>query len=225
MTPTGGLGHVGLAVGIFLVSHSLTTLPAFRRPAERLLGKAGFTIAYSVLSLLLLTWAVAATLAAPYVPLWERQAWMHWVPPLVMPFACVLAMCGMTSANPFSIGPGAAGFDPARPGILRLTRHPVLVATSLWAAAHIVANGSVAALMLFGPLLALALVGPRLLDTKRRRTLGKEEWDRLAVATSGHPQWSALLREVGMGRIAAGLALYALLIPAHAVFINIWPIP
>lgn len=220
---TGGLGHLVLAVVVFLASHSLTNRPAFRRRAEAALGGArGFTVAYSLLSLLLLGWMVAAYVAAPVVLLWGQQPWMRWVPPLVMPVACVLTVAGLTTANPFSIGPGGRGFDPARPGILRLTRHPILWAAGLWAAAHMVPNGDVGALILFAPLLALALVGPTMLDRKRRRVLGYEEWSRLA-AFARDPV--AALREMGWTRLGGGLLLYGVLLNLHEPVIGASPWP
>lgn len=220
---TGGLWQLVLAVAVFLASHSLTNRPGFRRRAEAALGGSrGFTVAYSVLSLLLLAWMIAAYIHAPTLLLWGQEPWMRWVPPLVMPVVCVLAVAGLTMPNPFSIGPGARGFDPARPGILRLTRHPVLWAAGLWAGAHVVPNGDVAALILFAPMLLLALAGPAMLDRKRRRVLGFEEWSALA-AIPRDPV--AMLREVGWKRILGGLLLYAALLHLHEPVIGVSPLP
>jgi uncharacterized membrane protein len=225
MALTGSLGDLVLAVGVFLLSHSITNLRGFRRAAERRLGHTGFVAAYSVVSTVLLVWAIAAYLDAPTVVVWEQAGWMRWAPSLAMPFACLLWVIGMTTPNPFSIGPGGKRFDPARPGILRLTRHPVVWGLALWAAAHILPNGDVAALMLFVPLLALALAGPTVLDAKRRRQLGYEEWSRLAAATRGRLDAVAMLREIGPARIIGGLALFALLFALHQPVIGVTPVP
>ncbi|MCR6631302.1 MAG: NnrU family protein [Magnetospirillum sp.] len=220
---TGGLWQLVLAVVVFLASHSLTNRRVFRSRAEAALGGSrGFTIAYSLLSLLLLGWMIAAYRDAPTVLVWGQQPWMRWVPVLVMPVASILAVAGLTTPNPFSIGPGGRGFDPARPGILRLTRHPVLWAAALWAGAHIVPNGDVAALTLFLPLVVLALAGPRMLDRKRRRTLGFEDWSRLA-AIPRDPV--AMLREMGWKRLLGGLLLYAALLHLHEPVIGASPWP
>ncbi|MGE5548796.1 MAG: NnrU family protein [Solirubrobacterales bacterium] len=220
---TGGLAHLALAVAVFLASHSLANLTGPRRRAEKLLGRLGFVLAYSAVSVALLVWTIAAYIAAPTVVLWPQEPWMRWVPPLAMLPASVLLAAGMTSPNPFSIGPGGKGFIPERPGILRLTRHPVLWGLALWAGAHIVPNGDVAALMLFVPLLLLALAGPAVLDRKRRRTLGLAEWTRLAALT-GHPT-PAMLAEMGWWRIGLGIGVYLLLFVAHEPVIGVTPIP
>lgn len=224
MTATGGLEHLAAAMVVFLASHRLVNRPAARAALERRLGgAAGFTLAYSLLSLVLLAWIIAAYRAAPMTVLWTQEIWMRWVPNVVMPFACQLIAIGMATPNPFSIGPGGRNFDPAHPGLLRLTRHPVLWGLALWAAAHILPNGDVGALMVFLPLLALALIGPRLMDAGRRRRLGRAEWSRLAALT-GHPR-RELLAEVGWGRFLAGAALYAVLLGGHEMVIGVSPIP
>lgn len=219
---TGSLGHLALAVTVFLVSHSLTNRTALRRPAEALLGRLGFTLAYSVLSLALLSWIILAYAAAPTWVLWDQARWMRWVPAIAMLPACLALAAGMATPNPFSIGPGGRGFNPARPGLLRLTRHPLLWGLALWAGAHIVPNGDVAALMVFVPLLLLALVGPKVLDAKRRRTLGAR-WEDMAALT-GRPRW-IMLREIGLWRLLAGMALYGALIALHPMAIGVSPAP
>jgi uncharacterized membrane protein len=218
----GGLWHLGLAVAIFLASHSLTNRPAFRARAEAVLGgKTGFTIAYSLLSLALLAWIIAAYAAAPTLLLWGQAPWMRWVPVLAMVPACLLLVGGLSTPNPFSIGPGGRGFDPAHPGLLRLTRHPMLWGLALWAGAHIIPNGDVAAVMVFAPLLLLALAGPTVLDRKRRRSV--PDWECLAAAT-GRPS-RAMLREIGPWRVIFALLAYKALLLAHEPVIGISPLP
>ncbi len=218
------LGELALAVAVFLFSHSLTNRHGFRRRAEAMLGGSlPFILAYSLVSLALLAWIIAAYRAAPQVPVWDQQPWMRWVPPLAMLPACILMAGGMLTANPFSIGPGGKGFDPARPGLLRLTRHPILWGLALWAAAHIVPNGDIGALLIFTPLLVLATVGPRVLDTKRRHRFGAGEWARLAALT-GRPR-RALLAEMGGVRLGAGPVLYGLLFAGHDLVIGVSPSP
>lgn len=216
------MGELALAVLAFLGSHILVASPGLRRPAEARLGRVGFALLYSALSVALLAWAVAAYRAAPVMLLWEQHDWMRWVPPVVMFPASILLAGGILTPNPFSVGPGAKGFDPARPGLLRLTRHPVLWGLGLWAGAHMVANGDLGALILFGPLFLLALVGPKLLDARRRASLGVAEWARLA----GNTKWlaSAILAEAGW-RLAAGPVLYLLLVLLHEPVIGIAPLP
>ena len=119
---------------------------------------------------------------------------------------------------------GAKGYDPAHPGILRLTRHPVLWAAFLWAASHTIANGDVAGLIFFVPLLVLALVGIPLLDIRICRRLGVEEWQRLAALTVHPKAWRAALAEIGALRMSGGLILYLLLLLLHPFIIGRMPL-
>jgi len=150
---------------------------------------------------------------------------MRWLPILALPVACQLWVTGMSSPNPFSIGPGGRNFDPRRPGILRLTRHPVLWGLGLWSGAHILPNGHVAALLLFGPMLAMAAAGPVLLDAKRRAALGPEEWRRLTAATRQPADGRALVVEIGPWRLVGGLVLFAVLLGLHSLVIGLSPLP
>ncbi|MCA1909462.1 MAG: NnrU family protein [Magnetospirillum sp.] len=209
-------------MGIFLASHRLTNAPGFRRRAEAIFGGVtGFNIAYSILSLILLAWIIRAYQLAPALVMWTQEPWMRWVPLIAMLPATLLLTVGMTSPNPFSIGPGSKGFDPTRPGILRLTRHPILWGLALWAAAHMVPNGDVAAWMIFAPLLGLALIGPKLLDAKRRRT--RPDWAELAIDTN-RPTLS-MVAEIGWWKPLLGVAIYASLIWLHEPVIGAQPLP
>ncbi|MEI4263705.1 NnrU family protein [Roseovarius sp. D0-M9] len=69
-------------------------------------------------------------------------------------------------------------FDAARPGIVRWSRHPLLLAMALWAAAHIVPNGDLAHVILFGTFAIFALLGGQLIDRRKRHEMGPE-WQRL----------------------------------------------
>lgn len=220
---TGGVGHLILSVAVFLAAHSASNWKPLRGPIEERFGRVAFYAGYSVVSTLLLVWVVAAALESPTVVVWEQRPWMRWVPPLLMPFACLLWVTGLSQKNPFSIGLGGAGYDPARPGIVRLTRHPVIWGLGLWSGAHIVPNGHLAGLLLFVPMLLLCLMGPRLLDAKRRKSLGEERWRQMAAAARF--EIGPLLREVGALRIAGGLLLYPALLHLHPPVIGLSPLP
>jgi uncharacterized membrane protein len=212
-----------LAMLAFLASHAIPARPRFRDAGIRLLGNTGYHLAYSLLSLGVTVWLGVAYAHAPFVPVWDQQPWMRWVPVVAMFFACQLIVAGVTTPNPFSIGIGGRRFDPDRPGILCLTRHPLFWALGLWAGAHIVPNGDVAALILFVPLLLLALPGPRLLERKRRRALGADAFAALARHTHA-PAW-AMLREIGLLRVGGGVLLYVALLHLHPIVIGVSPLP
>jgi uncharacterized membrane protein len=186
------------------------------------LGERGFLAVYSLTSLVTFAWFVAAYAAAPTVVLWPRQRWTALVPVFVMPLATILLVAGYSTRNPTAVGmERSARADEPAPGILSVTRHPVMWAIGLWATSHLIANGEVSSLLFFGSLAALALGGTALIDRKKQLALGSN-WPRLTQVTSNVP-FAALLagrtklrwREIGILRIAAGLLLYAVLYLAH----------
>ena len=59
-------------------------------------------------------------------------------------------------------------------GMTRITRHPFLWGTALWALVHFVINGDAAAAIVFGSLFVLAAVGTTSIDAKRRRAYGEQ---------------------------------------------------
>ena len=162
-----------------------------------------------------------AYLSAPFLPLWQVPGVKLW-PLAVMPFSLVLVAAGVMTKNPSAVGQAAAlrDEDPAR-GILRVTRHPVMWGIALWAAVHLAARGDVASVVFFGGFVVMALAGTALIDARKADTHG-EEWARFAAVTSNVP-FSAIVegrnhlsaREIGVGRIVAGLAVYAVVVAIH----------
>ena len=219
-----GLLSLVIAGVAFCGSHILLSSTRLRGSLRDQLGERGFLAVYSLTSLVIFAWFVAAYSAAPTIVLWPRQRWTALVPVSVMPLATILLVAGYSTRNPTAVGMerSARADDPA-PGILSITRHPVMWAIGLWAVAHLIANGDLSAVLFFGSLAALALGGTVLIDRKKQLALGSN-WARLAELTSNVP-FAALLtgrtklrwREIGLLRVAAGLLLYAVLYLAHPI--------
>ncbi|WP_170788307.1 NnrU family protein [Ruegeria lacuscaerulensis] len=208
----------------FLLTHAIPARPAVRGHLITALGRKGYFAAYSVLSLLVLGWLIIAAARAPYVEVIPPWALFRWVPLLVMPVVCWLAVSGMAIQNPFSFGGlGQRAFDPENPGILSSTRHPVLAALMLWALAHLLANGSLSHVILFGLFGGFAAMGMALIDRRKSREMGIE-WVRLSRNTARfslrapHP-WPPLWVWL------ASLAAFAVLLHLHAAVIGLSPLP
>jgi uncharacterized membrane protein len=213
------------AFAAFFLSHSLPLRPPVRPWLVARLGKRGFTLAYSALSVAILAWLIGAAGRAPYVPLWTWAPWQPHVTLLAMLAACLIIAFAIARPNPFSFGGGRAGFDPARPGIVRWLRHPLLAAMALWAFAHVVPNGDLAHVVLFGTFGTFALAGHRLVDRRQRRALGTG-WERLDRAVRAGPVVPRPVRTRGaVARLGAGLALYGGLIAGHPVLFGVSPLP
>lgn len=228
----GGWGEMAAAFGVFLVSHAVPARPPVRTRMVGRLGRRGYLIGYIGVSLAALAWLIAAAGDAPYVPLWPWAPWQRWVPNLVMPVVCLLIAFGAAAPNPLSFGGrDNAAFDPQRPGIVGVTRHPLLWALVLWAAAHVVPNGDLAHVLLFGGFTGFALLGMAMLDRRRRRTLGAAEWQRLAARTALVPGAGVLRGTVPgprgpvLPRLALAVGLWLALLAAHPTVIGVSPLP
>ena len=208
----------------FFLSHVLPAKPPLRPWLETRLGSRGFTLVYSLLSLVALAWLLSAAGRAPHVPLWDLAPWQRWVPLVIMLPVCLILTLAIGQPNPFSFG-GARNerFDPARPGIVRLSRHPLLLALALWSGSHIVPNGDLAHVVLFGTFGCFALLGGLMIDRRKRRRMG-EGWSRLRLAVAQvagwpHPDASTVLR------LAGGCLLYLFLIGIHPLIFGVSSLP
>ncbi|MCE8547073.1 NnrU family protein [Ruegeria pomeroyi] len=220
----GGWAEFAAALAVFLLSHVIPVRPPVRPWLVARLGARGFGIAYSLFSIAVLGWLILAAARAPYVEVIPPLPALRWVPVLVMLPVCLLAVAGLRSVNPLSFGGlGRGAFDPARPGILALSRHPLLLALALWSGAHLLANGSLAHVILFGLFFGFAVMGMALIDRRKRRELGAD-WTRLAANT-------ARLSPRGLPALLAprivlsAVLLYLALLLAHAPVIGVSPLP
>jgi len=211
-----------VALAAFLLSHSIPARPRLRRRLVGLLGERGYVGAYSLLSLALLAWLIGAALRAPYIPLWDKRVGQYWAPIVAMPPAFVLLASALFCANPLSIGFNGGRFDPERPGIVAVTRHPLLWAFALWAFAHVVPNGDVVGVIMFGGFGLFAFLAMPLIDRRKRRAMGGE-WHILAARTSILPFAAAIKGRTPLrwradqllGTLVVGLLFYVVMLWAH----------
>lgn len=221
-----GWAEFAAALAAFLLSHALPVRPPLRPWLVARLGLRGYMAGYSLLSLALLAWLIGAAARAPYLPLLPPLQALRWVPLVVMVPVCLLVPAGLMIRNPLSFGGiGRRRFDPDRPGILALTRHPLLLALMLWAAAHLLANGDLVHVILFGLFAGFAAAGMGLIDRRNQRLMGRATWHGLARNT-------ALVSLRGLARlrpaplpVVAAAGLYGALLALHLPVIGVSPWP
>jgi uncharacterized membrane protein len=222
---SGSIIELLAAAIIFVGSHFFLSSTGIRAQLVSRLGEGGFRAAYSMLAILLLVWMVFAYRAAPDMNLWYPPPLVIEVPLMVMPFALLFLVCGLTQPNPTSTMPGRR-LPPERPapGILAVTRHPVLWAMGLWALSHLIATGELGGMILFASIAFLALYGTRVLDEKKRASWSAEDWQRFSAATSNLPfaamatsrnQWRT--KEIGWWRLGVAALFYVVIIGLHTL--------
>ena len=168
-----------LGLAIFVGLHSLSIVaPGARDRLAARLGEGPWKTLYSVLSLVGLVLLVTGFAA-------ERTTSMVlYSPPLALRYVAVALMLPVF---PMVL----AAFLPGR--IAVALKHPLLVATKAWALAHLLANGRLVDVIVFGTLLAWAVANRIALKRRAARTLPS--------APAG--RFNDLLALIG------GLALYA----------------
>ena len=132
--------------------------PAFtwaRGPGARLVERFGdgpYKVAYSLISVL------GVVLVAIGYGRYRSYGWIDvWSPPVwTRHLALLLVLAAFVCL--------AAAYLPGR--IKRATKHPMLLAVKIWATAHLMANGDLGSSLLFGSLLAWAVVAR--ISAKRR---------------------------------------------------------
>jgi uncharacterized membrane protein len=222
-----------LVAALFLLgTHFGIASTQLRQQLVGAVGERAYLALYSLISLVAIVWLVVAWRAAPWVELWPSGLALRHVPILVMPFALLSLVCGVSQPNPTAVGqaPDPDAADAVH-GMLRVTRHPVMWGIALWALSHLVANGDLASLVFFGTFAALALVGTRMIDAKRSRR-NEPGWGVFLQATSNVPLMAIIERrqrlvlgEIGLPRVVVALALYVVLLIAHPWLFGVPALP
>ncbi len=222
---------LALAALAFTIIHLGVSGTTLRDALVGRIGLRAYMIVFSVASLATLIWLIGAYTAAPYVRTWgQLQWWKPFAIALMLP-AFLLVVIGLTTPNPTAVAQEGL-VDQAPAGIVRITRHPFLIGTALWAAIHLVGNGDLASLLFFASLVVVSVAGTVSIDAKRARTLGAQAWQGFAGRTSILP-FSAILAgrnsfslaELGWWRVLAGVAAYALMLGGHAHIVGVSPWP
>ncbi|MEP2703837.1 MAG: NnrU family protein [Roseibium sp.] len=211
------------AFAVFFASHMILVRPPVRPLLVRHLGERGFQAGYSLLSIGILYWLIDAAQTAPYIELWPWAEWQNWAPIISMGPMCLILALAIGTPNPFSFGGWKNdNFNAHEPGIVRWMRHPILVALFLWSAAHIVPNGNLAHVVLFGTFALFSLLGMRIIDRRQKRVMG-ETWSVLQRQTNEVPLTQAVgLRDLAI-RSVIGALIYSALAHLHPLITGVFP--
>ena len=221
-----------LVLFVFIAFHIIPAIRPVRRFLVNALGMKMYVGLYSAVSVGRLVLVGFAYADADSEILWMQWPWTRWVPVLTMPLACLFLVSAVSEPNPLSVGVKGMRFEPARPGTLSITRHPLLWGLLLWAGAHLFPNGDTASLVLFGLFLGLSLAGLWSVEHKKRKDLGAGAWAGLANRTSIVPFVAILsgrarldFKGIGPWRVVAAALLYTGILHTHELVIGVSPFP
>jgi len=139
------MGLLGMILGLalFLGVHTLTTQRELRARVIASSGDGGYKIGYSLVSalgLVLVVWGFAHYRATGWINVWHPPtALKHLAVALMLP-AVILVVASYIRGR-----------------IYTTLKHPMLTGIKLWAAAHLLANGDLGSIILFGSFLGWAV--------------------------------------------------------------------
>lgn len=149
-----GLSIMIAGLALFVGGHVFVTFREARGAAIARLGEGPYKLAFSVVAaigILLIAYGFGLYRSTAWTDLWYPPAWTrHLAAALILP-AMVLIV---------------AAYLPGR--IKAAAKHPMLAGVKLWAAAHLISNGDLGSVILFGSLLAWAVYDR--IAVKRRAT-------------------------------------------------------
>ncbi len=168
MSPVQGVVLLWLG---FAGSHlALSSLPV-RQAMIRRLGEPAFRGLYSLVAVAFfvpLTWVYFGHKhAGPLLWALPPTAALRWVVYAGMAVAFVLLVSSFVQPSPANVVPG----KPTPRGVLRITRHPLLMSIALFGLVHCLPNGHAADVAFFGGFPVFALVGAWHQDRRKLATV------------------------------------------------------
>jgi len=138
-----GLAVMVLGLAVFLGVHMLPAQRELRARAIVSLGEGGYKIGYALVSLagiVLIAWGFAHYRATGWIDVWDPpKALKHITVALMLP-AVIFVVAAYIRGH-----------------IYAALKHPMLAGVKLWAAAHLLANGDLGSIILFGSFLGWAV--------------------------------------------------------------------
>ncbi|WP_291691301.1 NnrU family protein [Bradyrhizobium sp.] len=151
-----GLIVMILGLVLFLGVHAFTTQRNARARLIASMGESGYKISYTVVSLaglVLIVWGFAHYHASEFWPVWTPPTFLKHINTALMLPAVILVVAAYIRGR-----------------IYTAVKHPMLAGVKLWAFGHLLANGDLGGIILFGSFLAWAVFDR--ISLKRRSDSG-----------------------------------------------------
>lgn len=138
-----GLSVMIAGLVLFLGIHLVTTRRELRGRLVASMGEGGYKIGFSLVSaagLALIVWGFATYRATGWIDVWSPPRMMKHITEALMLPAVILVVASYIRGR-----------------IYATLKHPMLAGVKLWAFAHLLANGDLGSIILFGSVLAWAV--------------------------------------------------------------------
>lgn len=185
-----------LGLILFFGIHALPMNTGARTAVLDRLGEPAYKVLFGVMSLaglVVIVWGYQAAVE-DNVFIWTPPVWTQHIAVLLMLPALIILV---------------SAYVPSR--IRSALKHPMLVAIKVWAFAHLIANGDLVSMILFGAFLAYAVVDR--ISVKRRAALGP-------LGAAAGTVWGDVISVV-----VGSAAFWFFLVYGHAWLFGVAPIP
>ena len=138
-----GLAIMILGLALFIGAHVFITMRERRAVAIARLGEwpyKGVLALASLVGIILIGYGFASYRAAGMINVWSPPSWTRHVTDLLVWPAVIFVVAAYIRGD-----------------IARVLKHPMLVGTKLWALAHLISNGDLGSIILFGSILGWAV--------------------------------------------------------------------
>jgi len=137
-----GLALLVLGLAVFFGAHVFVTLRAQRGVLIKRIGEGpykGLMALVSVAALILIGYGFGQYRATGWIDVWSPPPWTYYVTQFLMWPASIFVVAAYSRGN-----------------IWRALKHPMLVGVKTWAASHLISNGDLGSIVLFGSFLVWA---------------------------------------------------------------------
>ena len=170
-----GYLNLVLACVAFVGTHFLMSHP-MRKAMVHIFRPTGFTLVYSVVSLLTFGWMAFAFVHAPKDAAFWPALDIVWIAASVLTLLASILFVGSLVRNP-SFPMASEKLAAQKPfGVFRMTRHPMMWSFALWGIAHIIVAPRPDNFIFSGAIIFMALVGAKAQEIKKAKLVGVE-WD------------------------------------------------
>ena len=161
-----------LGIVLFFGTHALTMMRQTRADLIARVGAGPYKGLYSLgsmLGLVLMIWGFVQYRTAGYIPIWSPpRAMTHVAMALMLPAMILLMVYMLPSGR-----------------IKTSVQHPMLTMIKVWALAHLLVNGDLGSILLFGSFLAYAVIDrialKRRADSARMIAIAWNQYDWMAI--------------------------------------------
>jgi uncharacterized membrane protein len=191
-----GFAILVLGLVVFIGAHLFVTMRAQRAAVIARIGEGpykGLLALASLLGIILIGYGFARYRATGWIDVWHPPPWTYHITQFLMWPASILVVAAYIRGN-----------------IWRALKHPMLAGVKTWAVAHLISNGDLGSIVLFGSFLAWA--GYDRMAVNRRAEAAK-----LSPPASAHRNDIMALVAGTLLYLAIGLVFHPLVI-GHAVF-------